>query len=113
MQFLMLIYKNEEKLAAASQNEQAALGQKYGAFNSFLAESGALLGTATWPSNVRTVEVRDGETRTVDGEHAESDGPAGFFLIDVESADEAVRFAERVPDALYGAVEIRPVQQGR
>ena len=46
-----------------------------------------------------------------------SDGPfaevkehlAGFYLVDCESTDRAVQIAARVPDAVWGLVEVRPV----
>jgi hypothetical protein len=46
-----------------------------------------------------------------------SDGPfaeakehlAGFLLVDCESEDRAVAIAARVPDAVWGLVEVRPV----
>jgi hypothetical protein len=34
----------------------------------------------------------------------------GFFLVDVQDLDTAIKFAERVPGARYSAVEIRPVK---
>lgn len=114
MQYLMLIYKDQEKLAAAGPEAQAALGKAYGEFNTFLAESGALRGTATWPAGITSVRLRDGETRTSEAPYSEgSDAVGGFFLIDVDDVETAIKFAEHVPDALYGAVEIRPVQPGQ
>jgi hypothetical protein len=46
-----------------------------------------------------------------------SDGPfaeakehlAGFLLIDCENEDRALAIAARVPDAVWGLVEVRPV----
>lgn len=114
MQYLMLIYKDQAKLAAAGAEAQAALGKAYGEFNTFLAESGALVGTATWPAGVNTVRLRDGKTQTCEEPYSESsEAVGGFFLIDVEDMQAAIKFAEQVPDAHYGAVEIRPVQPGK
>jgi hypothetical protein len=112
MLYLMLIYQDEARMAAATPEEQAAIGKGYGEFNDFLAKSGALRGTATWPAGVATVRSRDGKTLKTDGAYAEAGNPvAGFFLIDVETVEAAVKFAERVPTLRYGAVEVRPVQQ--
>jgi hypothetical protein len=112
MMYLMLIYKDGEKLKAATPEERAAYGKGYGELNAFLAENtGISRGTATWPANITTVRLRDGETVTSDGPHIEtSEGVGGFFLIEAEDTEAAIRIAERVPDARYGAVEIRPVQ---
>lgn len=111
MLYLMLIYNNDAQMQAAPAEEQAAIGNGYGELNTFLAESGALRGTATWPSGITTVRLRDGQTQTNDEPYAGGgDGVSGFFLIDVDDLDTAIKFAERVPGARYGAVEIRPVQ---
>ncbi|WP_054309704.1 YciI family protein [Mesorhizobium sp. 1M-11] len=111
MLFLVLIYHHDAKMAAATAAEHEALGRDYGAFNKFLAESGALRGTATWPAGVATIRSQDGEALVTEGPYSEAkDKVAGFFLIEVEDMDAAIGFAKRVPGAQYGGVEIRPVQ---
>ncbi|WMT92738.1 YciI family protein [Pelagibacterium sp. H642] len=113
MQYLMLIYKDEAKLQAASAEERAAHGQGYGELNAVLGQEGGVgRGTATWPANITTVRLRDGKTETSDGPYVETgDRVGGFFLIEAEDLKAAVEIAERVPDAKYGGVEIRPIQQ--
>jgi hypothetical protein len=111
MQYLMLIYQDNDKMKAATADEQAALGKSWGDFNAFLAQSGALRGTATWPAGITTVRSREGKALTTDGPYAESrEAVGGFFLVDVQDLDAAIKIAERVPGARYGAVEIRPVK---
>jgi hypothetical protein len=111
MLYLMLIYQDDAKMQAASSEEQEAIGKGYGELNAFLAESGASRGTATWPAGITTVSLRDGKTQIADAAYDTSGkGVAGFFLIDVENVEAAIKVAERVPGARYGAVEIRPVQ---
>jgi hypothetical protein len=111
MQYLMLIYQDDAKMKAATPEEQAALSKSWGEFNAFLAQSGASRGTATWPAGITTVRSRDGKTLTTDGPFAETrEGVGGFFLVDVPDLDAAIKIAERVPGARYGAVEIRPIQ---
>jgi hypothetical protein len=111
MLYLMLIYQDDAKMKTATPEEQAALGKGWGEFNAFLTQSGALRGTATWPAGITTVRSREGKTLTTDGPYAETrEGVGGFFLVDVQDLDAAITFAERVPGARYGAVEIRPVK---
>jgi hypothetical protein len=111
MLYLMLIYQDNNQMKAASPDEQAAIAKGYGELNVFLAQSGALRGTATWPAGITTVSAREGKTLTTDGPYAETrEGVGGFFLIDVPDLDAAIKIAERVPGARYGAVEIRPVK---
>jgi hypothetical protein len=33
----------------------------------------------------------------------------GYYLIDVESLDEALAWAAKIPGAAYGTIEVRPV----
>ncbi len=111
MQYLMLIYQDDTKMKSASPEEQAAIVKSWGEFNAFLAQSGALRGTATWPAGITTVRAREGKMLTTDGPYAETrEGVGGFFLVEVQDLDAAIKIAERVPGARYGAVEIRPVQ---
>jgi hypothetical protein len=111
MLYLMLIYQDEARMKAAGADEQAAIARGYGELNTFLAQSGALRGTATWPAGITTVRSREGKFLTTDGPYAETrEGVGGFFLVDVPDLDAALEIAERVPGARYGAVEIRPVK---
>jgi len=111
MLYLMLIYQDAAKMKEASPEEQAAIAKGYGELNTFLGQSGALRGTATWPAGVTTVRSRDGKTLTTDGPYAETrEGVGGFFLLDVQDLDAAIKVAQRVPGTRYGAVEIRPVK---
>jgi hypothetical protein len=58
----------------------------------------------------RRVALRDGRTIVTDGPFAEAkEQLAGFYLIDCETPDRAVEIAARIPEAEFGAVEIRPV----
>jgi hypothetical protein len=111
MQYLMLIYQDEARMKAAGAEEQAAIGKEWGDFNAFLAQSGNLRGTATWPAGITTVRSREGKMLTTDGPYAETrEGVGGFFLVDVQDLDAAIKIAERVPGARFGAVEIRPIK---
>ncbi len=111
MLFLVLIYQDDAKMAAATADEQQAIGRDYGQFNAFLAQSGALRGTATWPAGVTTVRSQDGKSLVTEGSYQNTgDRVAGFFLIEVADKDAALEFAKRVPGMQYGGVEIRPVQ---
>lgn len=69
----------------------------------------ALFPTAT-ATTVRVVGARGGEVVTSDGPYAETkEVLAGFYLLECEDLDEAVRLAAEIPAAWDGAVEVRPV----
>jgi hypothetical protein len=61
-------------------------------------------------STARTVRVRKGKTLVVDGPFAETkEQLAGTYILDCKDQDEAIELATKIPDALYGSIEIRPL----
>ena len=63
------------------------------------------------PSTTATVvRVRDGATLTSDGPYATTpEQIGGWYVVDVDTLDDAIDAAARVPGARHGAVEVRPV----
>jgi hypothetical protein len=110
MQYLLLIYNDDAKMAAATRAEHEAMGKDYREVTGSLIQNGQMRATGTWPSGITTVRVSDGKTLTTDGPFAEArEAVGGFCLIDVADVDAAVKIAERIPGAKFGRVEIRPV----
>lgn len=61
-------------------------------------------------STATTVRVRREKLLVTDGPFAETkEALGGFFVIDCGDLTEALEFAKQLPDAQYGAVEIRAV----
>lgn len=61
-------------------------------------------------SDVKVVRVRDGETTVTDGPYAETkEVIGGLALLECEDLDEAIEIAARVPLAVRGSVEVRPI----
>jgi hypothetical protein len=57
-----------------------------------------------------TVRVRGGKALTTDGPFAETkEILGGYYILDCRDLDEARQYAAKIPDAKYGAVEIRPI----
>ena len=64
------------------------------------------------PSTATCVRVRDGKPIVSDGPYAETkEQLGGYFLIDVNSLDEAIAIAARIPGARRGTAEIRPLME--
>ena len=58
----------------------------------------------------KTVTVRNGKTSATDGPYAETkEQMGGFYLINAESAEEAIDIAARIPGAATGHIEVREV----
>jgi hypothetical protein len=59
-----------------------------------------------------TVRVRDGDTEIVDGPFATTkEFLAGYYVLECNDLDAAVKWAARAPIAEYGSVEVRPLMQ--
>ena len=60
--------------------------------------------------NPTSVSVRNGKRQVQDGPFADTkELLGGYSVIDVESLDEAMKWAERCPSAAVGAVLVWPV----
>jgi hypothetical protein len=112
MKYLCLIYSNERQWATMPRAEYDSVLAEYTAFTSQLHREGKFVaGENLQPTRTATaVRVRQGKISTTDGPFAETkEQLGGFYLIDVEDLNDAIRTAARIPSARYGAIEIRPV----
>jgi hypothetical protein len=112
MEYLLLIHDVEAGWARLSDEERNGFMQEYFAYTNDLRESGAYVtGARLQPTSTAvTVQVQDGETLTTDGPFAETkEQLGGYYLIDVESQDEAIEWAAKIPSARFGKIEVRPL----
>ena len=112
MQYMLLIYSQEDGWEALSDEERNALYREYSQLSDDLRDKGALLGAHELQpaESATTVRVRDGDRLVTDGPFAETrEVLGGYYLIEVESLDEALDWAARIPSARHGQVEVRPV----
>ena len=59
-----------------------------------------------------TIRMRDGEIEMTDGPFAVTkEVLAGFYLLECDGLDEALRHAARLPTVRYGSVEVRPIME--
>lgn len=112
MQYMALIYGDEEIWAGFSEEETEAVYDRYSAFGRAAEDAGVLAGgnELGLTRNATTVRVRDEETLVTDGPYAEvKEALGGFYLLECESMEDALDWAARIPGAEHGAVEVRPV----
>ena len=112
MQYMLLIYGSGDSWQELTPEQQQAIGAEYFAFTEELRSSGKMVaGDALQPITTATsVRVRDGETLTTDGPFAETkEVLGGYYLIDVDTIDEALDWAAKIPGAKHGTIEVRPV----
>jgi hypothetical protein len=92
-----------------------ALAAQLGNLITELKESGEMVAIEPLqePGRAKVVRVREGVRTVTDGPYSEAkEQLAGFFLIDVATAERAEEIAARIPEAQYYAVELRPIDRG-
>ena len=112
MQYMALIYADEEQWAALSDEDREAAYDGYRALSRDAEAAGVLAGgSELGPTRTATtVRVRGDETLITDGPYAEvKEALGGYFVFECDSIDAAVEWAARIPGAEHGAVEVRPV----
>ena len=112
MQYVLTIYLDESAAQAMTPDDALATTKAYEALTAELKQAGIFLAgeglQAT--STATTVRVRDGEPLLTDGPFAETrEQLGGFYVIEAGSLDEAIEWAAKIPGALNGSVEVRPV----
>ena len=112
MQYMALIYGDQNAWGAFSEEEREAAYDLYRAFGRDADSAGVLVeGSELAPTtDATTVRVRADETLVTDGPYAEvKEALGGYYVLECASMDEAVDWAARIPGAEHGAVEVRPV----
>jgi hypothetical protein len=108
MKYLLLMYANESE----APEDMSGMYEAWTAYMTEANAAGVLLsnGGVAPGSSATTLRIRDGKTLTTDGPFAETHEQfGGYSLIECENLDEAMRWAEMIPTAKYGSIEIRPL----
>jgi hypothetical protein len=114
MRYLLLIYADESVYAGMSEAEIKADLDKWWEYDAALKEAGATSGgEALQPTATATsVRMENGSPFTTDGPFAETrEQLGGYYLLDVENLDEAIKWANRCPGVKHGTIELRPIQE--
>ena len=117
MRYLLLIYSAQENAPQPNGTEFREMMEGYRVFTEDVQKRGLMqAGEALQPtSTATTVRVRNGERLVTDGPFAETkEQLGGFYLLNCKDLDEAIDLAGKIPGALHGSIEIRPIvtQQG-
>jgi hypothetical protein len=113
MQYLMLIYENEQNWTTLTPSEAGGILGEYVSLTQGLTASGHYKGgNPLEPTRTATtVRTKDGKVHTTDGPFAETrEQLGGYFLIDARDLDEAIAIAARIPASATGSIEIRPIR---
>jgi hypothetical protein len=112
MQYMLMVYVNEEQMEAARKTNGNQISAPYMAYLDALKQAGVIRGgDRLQPSTAATtVRIADGKTQVLNGPYADTkEQLGGYFLIDVPDLDQALAWAARCPGAAHGTVEVRPI----
>jgi hypothetical protein len=112
MQYLLMIYANEQQTSGMEDAAVKTMMDDYGEFTKSIVQTGQLKAADRLRpvSTASTVRVRDGKMTVTDGPFAETREPlGGYYLVEAKNLDEAIALAARIPGAKYGSVEVRPI----
>lgn len=107
MEFICLVYGEEDKIGAMTDDECMEL-------DAAIRRSGQCIASEALQQikTAKTVRVREGKASVVDGPFAETkEALAGFYLLDARNMDEAIEIAAKIPPAEAGCIEVRPVRE--
>lgn len=112
MQYMLLIYSREGDGPQPGSEEWGPFMKGYMDFTDKVRDAGKLVsGDALQPvATATTLAMRDGKPQTMDGPFAETkEQLGGYYLLDCDDLDEALKYAAEIPTAAFGRVEVRPI----
>ena len=114
MKYLCIAFQDPEKLAAYSDDEFAQIIERVGLYLEELRAHGNFLDASRLqpPTDGAVIRVRNGYTTVTDGPFVETrEQIAGYYLIEANDLNDAIRIASRSPSAHLGTVEVRPLKE--
>ncbi len=112
MQYLLMIYSNEQAMETRPPADMQAVMGAYTAYTEAMKGANAYVGgNRLQPSRTATtVRVVNGATKVLDGPYAETkEQLGGYYLIEAPDLDAAIAWAARCPGASHGVMEVRPI----
>jgi hypothetical protein len=110
MQFILLLWGDEQAELALSPEDRRAIVDQHIAFSRGLRERGQMLGGDGLTPSADGVIVRGDQV--TDGPFAETkEQLGGYYLVEVASREDAVEIARAVPASPGMAVEVRAIPE--
>ena len=109
MLYALLIYVEPWE---STPEQDAKVMESYNAFSAEAVAADVMRGGEALheAKTATSVRVRNGQTLVTDGPFAETKEEfGGYYVIDAPNLDEAIKWAAKIPGAMRGTVEVRPV----
>ena len=112
MKYIALLYGEANAGPAPGTAQFMEMLGEFRSATSAMTDAGVLVDSSPLqpPQSATTVRVRDGEIELSDGPFAEiKEQLGGYYILDCEELDTAIRYVAMIPSAKYGSIEVRPV----
>ena len=112
MQYMILIYGDEKAFANVCEAEMGKIYEQWMTYSKEMVAAKAFVSGASLKeiATSTTVRVKNGKTVTTDGPFAETkEQLGGYYIIEVPTLDDAIKWAAKCPGAPFGSIEVRPL----
>ena len=112
MQYLLLIYSNENAVLNAPKEMVSQMIGAYTAYTEAMKKAGVWVASSRLRPTAEATTVRNhnGKKNVLNGPFAETkEQLGGFYLIEAPDLDAALSWAARCPGAAHGSIEVRPI----
>ena len=114
MRYMLLIGSDDKNATPPPRAEMEALVQGHRRFSEELQAAGKMVGGERLrpEGDGSRVRLKGSQRQVMDGPFAETkEAMGGFYLIECETKDEAVEWAQKIPLVEGGFIEVRPIWQ--
>jgi hypothetical protein len=115
VKYILLIYGDEREWTSMSEEEMAKVYEQHGAYSEAMVQAGVMRGGYELQpvSTATSLRFTNGKPKTHDGPFADTkEQLGGYYIIEVDTLDQAIELAEKMPAMASGTVEIRPLGMG-
>jgi len=112
MQYLLMLYSQQDQWPKMSASQQQEAMAAYGAYTEASKKAGAHVASNRLQptTSATTVRVANGKSQVLDGPYADTkEQLGGYYLIETPDLDAALSWAARCPGASHDTIEVRPV----
>lgn len=112
MVYMLLIYAKESEWVDQSAEETESVMTGHRALDEELHAAGKYCGGGglALVNSAKTVRFKGGKATVLDGPYAETKEQfGGFYMVEVDSEEEAIAYAHRIPGTANRAIEVREV----
>lgn len=113
MKYICLVYQEEDCLSALPADDRANWTADVRGYIEALQESGNFIDASPLqsPHSATTLRLRQGQVLISDGPYTETrEQLGGYYLIEANDLNDAIRIASKMPQMRTGTIEVRPLR---